>query len=81
MKKQYIPLTLICNILDKLSIMDISEMNGNYQRLVVQNILKSNERLDDLKVSELILIIQDSYDEFQDSHQQVKIIMSEYHEQ
>ncbi len=81
MKNQPIPTTLIRNILEKLSIMDISEMNGNYQRLVVQNILATNKHVEDLKVSELILIIQDSYDEFEYEQAQVKKIMSEYNEQ
>ncbi len=81
MKNQPIPTTLICNILEILSVMDISEMNGNYQRLVVQNILATNKHVEDLKVSELILIIQDSYDEFEESQEQVRKIMSEYNEQ
>ncbi len=81
MKNQPIPTTLIRNILEKLSIMDISEMNGNYQRLVVQNILATNKHVEDLKVSELILIIQDSYDEFEESQNQVRKIMSEFNEQ
>ncbi len=81
MKNQPIPTTLICNILEILSVMDISEMNGNYQRLVVQNILATNKHVEDLKVSELMLIIQDSYDEFEESQEQVRKIMSEYNEQ
>ncbi len=64
MENQPIPIIIIRNMLDILSIMDISEMNENYQRLVVSNILKNHKHLEDLKVSELILIIQDSYDEY-----------------
>ncbi len=58
MTNQPIPQILITNILDILSSIEISESNGNFQRIVIAQILSTHKHVEDLTIREMQQIIE-----------------------
>ena len=60
-----IPLCILCDVIDQLSSLDISNCNGSYQRLVIRNIFNAGKSVSAMTVSELQIIINESSDIWQ----------------
>ena len=64
MHKKDIPICILCDVIDQLIKLDISDCNGNYQRLVISNIFNTGKSVSDMTVCELQKIIDESTNSF-----------------
>ena len=55
---------IACDVLNKIRDMEISESNGNFQRLIVNKIFDTGKNIDDLTVRELRKLIIEAGREF-----------------
>jgi len=59
-----IPLHIVTDVLDKLLPLELSEQNGNFQRLVVERVFQTGKQIDDLTVRELRELIETAAADF-----------------
>lgn len=59
-----IPLQVACDVIDRLSAIDVSHCNGNFQTLVVERLLATGNSVEDLTLGEIRRIVAQARQDF-----------------